>query len=116
MSNSDYCIYFKGGSAYFIVSGNTIHNCGTTGFGAGQSTGLQVQKQIINKQQDPPKAGDNPCPVPDLSHFLLTVPLYPTQYTVPPWFHFEAYDVKFVNNVLHDIDGAGGQMGIGRPN
>lgn len=25
----------------------------------------------------------------------------------PPWFHFETYDIKFVNNVLHDIPGVG---------
>ena len=24
----------------------------------------------------------------------------------PPWFHYESSDVKFVNNVLHDVDGA----------
>jgi PKD repeat protein len=26
---------------------------------------------------------------------------------VKPWLHYEAYDVKFVNNVLHDIPGTG---------
>ena len=25
---------------------------------------------------------------------------------VPPWTHYEAYDIKFTNNVLHDVDGA----------
>lgn len=25
----------------------------------------------------------------------------------PPWLHYEAYDIKFVNNVLHDIPGVG---------
>ena len=25
----------------------------------------------------------------------------------PPWVHYEAYDIKFVNNVLHDIPGVG---------
>jgi len=59
----------QGGSAYLFVGRNKIHDCGTTGFGAGQSTGLQ--------------------------------------YMTPPWFHYECMDVKFVNNVLHDIDGAG---------
>ena len=58
----------QGGSAYLLVDRNVIHDCGTTGFGAGQSTGLQ--------------------------------------YMVPPWTHYEAYDIKFTNNVLHDVDGA----------
>jgi hypothetical protein len=38
---------------------------------------------------------------------ILIQMIYNLQYTVPPWFHFESYDVKFINNVLHDIDGAG---------
>ncbi len=29
------------------------------------------------------------------------------QYMVSPWLHYEAYDVKFVNNVIHDTVGAG---------
>jgi parallel beta helix pectate lyase-like protein len=28
-------------------------------------------------------------------------------YLVPPYFHYEVYDVKFVNNVMHDIRGTG---------
>lgn len=32
------------------------------------------------------------------------------EYMVNPWLHYEAYDVKFVNNVVHDTDGAG--MGV----
>jgi hypothetical protein len=31
------------------------------------------------------------------------------QYMVPPWLHYEAYDIKIVNNVIHD---AGGGLGI----
>lgn len=29
------------------------------------------------------------------------------EYMVTPWLHYEAYDLKIVNNVIHDTDGAG---------
>jgi hypothetical protein len=29
------------------------------------------------------------------------------QFMVSPWIHYEAYDIKFVNNVIHDMQGAG---------
>jgi hypothetical protein len=29
------------------------------------------------------------------------------QYMVPPWIHYEAYDVKVIHNVIHDTEGAG---------
>jgi uncharacterized repeat protein (TIGR01451 family) len=29
------------------------------------------------------------------------------EFMVAPWLNYEAYDVKFVNNVIHDTDGAG---------
>jgi hypothetical protein len=29
------------------------------------------------------------------------------QFMSPPWIHYEAYDIKVVNNVIHDTDGAG---------
>jgi len=29
------------------------------------------------------------------------------QFMTPPWIHYEAYDIKVVNNVLHDTEGAG---------
>jgi hypothetical protein len=29
------------------------------------------------------------------------------QYMVKPWIHYEAYDIKFVNNVIHDTGGPG---------
>ncbi len=29
------------------------------------------------------------------------------QFMVPPWLHYEAYDLKVVNNLVHDIEGAG---------
>ncbi len=29
------------------------------------------------------------------------------EYMVAPWFQYEAYDIKFVNNLLHDIPGEG---------
>ena len=28
------------------------------------------------------------------------------EYMVSPWFHYEAYDIKFVNNIIHDTEGA----------
>ena len=37
----DWCIYLKGGSAYFRVEGNEIYDCGTGGFTAGQGTGFE---------------------------------------------------------------------------
>ena len=69
---SDWCMYLKGGSAYFRIEGNEIHHAGNGGFTAGQGTGFE--------------------------------------YMVNPWLHYEAYDIKFVNNVVHDTDGAG--MGV----
>lgn len=65
----DWCMYTKGGSAYFRIERNEIFQCGTGGFTAGQGTGFQ--------------------------------------YMTPPWLHYEAYDVKVVNNVIHDTQGAG---------
>lgn len=29
------------------------------------------------------------------------------QFMVSPWLHYEAYDIKFVNNIVHDTEGAG---------
>ncbi|MFZ1509826.1 MAG: right-handed parallel beta-helix repeat-containing protein [Anaerolineae bacterium] len=65
----DWCIYLKGGSAYYRIEGNEIYDCGTGGFTAGQGTGFE--------------------------------------YMVSPWLHYEAYDLKFINNVVHDTEGAG---------
>jgi hypothetical protein len=64
----DWCTYVKGGSAYIRVEGNTIYNCGTGGFTAGQGSGFQ--------------------------------------FMTSPWLHYEAYDIKFINNVIHDTTGA----------
>ncbi|MBI3961750.1 MAG: right-handed parallel beta-helix repeat-containing protein, partial [Deinococcus sp.] len=68
----DWCMYLKGGSAYFRVESNEFFDCGTGGFTAGQGTGFQ--------------------------------------FMVPPWLHYEAYDIKFINNLIHDTAGAG--MGV----
>ena len=65
----DWCMYTKGGSAYITVEQNTIHQCGTGGFTAGQGTGLQFMSL--------------------------------------PWVHYEAYDIKVVNNIIRDTAGAG---------
>jgi hypothetical protein len=69
---SDWCMYLKGGSAYFRVEANELFNAGNGGFTAGQGSGFE--------------------------------------YMVNPWLHYESYDIKFVNNVVHDTNGAG--MGI----
>lgn len=37
----DWCMYLKGGSAYFRVEANTLYDCDTGGFSAGQGTGFQ---------------------------------------------------------------------------
>jgi hypothetical protein len=65
----DWCMYQKGGSAYFRVEGNEFYDCGTGGFTAGQGTGFQ--------------------------------------FMTAPWLHYEAYDIKVVNNLIHDTAGAG---------
>lgn len=65
----DWCMYLKGGSAYFRVEGNEFYDGGTGGFTAGQGTGFE--------------------------------------FMTSPWLHYEAYDIKFVNNVVHDTNGAG---------
>jgi hypothetical protein len=71
-NTGDWCMYLKGGSAYFRIEGNELYNAGNGGFTAGQGSGFE--------------------------------------YMVNPWLHYEAYDIKFVNNVVHDTDGAG--MGV----
>jgi len=65
----DWCMYLKGGSAYFRIEANELFAAGNGGFTAGQGSGFE--------------------------------------YMVNPWLHYEAYDIKFVNNVVHDTDGAG---------
>lgn len=65
----DWCLYLKGGSAYFRVEGNEFYDCNTGGFSAGQGTGFE--------------------------------------YMQAPWLQYEAYDIKFINNVVHDTQGAG---------
>lgn len=64
----DWCLYLKGGSAYFTVEGSRIYNCGTGGFTAGQGTGFE--------------------------------------FMTSPWLHYEAYDLKFINNLVYDTEGA----------
>ncbi len=68
-SARDWCLYLKGGSAYFRVEANEVYDCGTGGMTAGQGTGFQ--------------------------------------FMTPPWLHYETYDTKFVNNLIHDTEGAG---------
>lgn len=65
----DWCMYFKGGSAYLRVEQNEMYDCGTGGFSAGQGTGFQ--------------------------------------FMVPPWLHYETYGIRAINNVVHDVSGAG---------
>jgi len=40
----DWCMYLKGGSAYFLVAQNEFYDCGAGGFTAGQGTGLQYMQ------------------------------------------------------------------------
>jgi hypothetical protein len=35
------------------------------------------------------------------------------QFMVSPWIHYEAYDIKFINNVVHDMQGAGFEVNGG---
>jgi len=65
----DWCMYLKGGSAYFYVAGNEYYDCGTGGFTAGQGTGYQFMSA--------------------------------------PFIQYDAYDIKFLNNFIHDTQGAG---------
>ncbi len=65
----DWCVYAKGGSAYLLYDANTIYDCGTGGFSAGQGTGFQ--------------------------------------FMVPPFLRYEAYYIRFINNLVYDTDGAG---------
>ena len=39
--HSEWGLYLKGGSAYFLVTGLEIYSGGTTGFAAGQGTGFE---------------------------------------------------------------------------
>ncbi|MBF0491776.1 MAG: thrombospondin type 3 repeat-containing protein [Deltaproteobacteria bacterium] len=66
--SDNYCMYFKGGSAYLHFEGNEIYACAVGGFQAGNASGLD--------------------------------------YLVSPWLHYEAYELKFINNVIHDSPGA----------
>ena len=68
-NSTDWGTYLKGGSAYWLVEGNEIWQCGTGGFTAGQGSGMQ--------------------------------------FMIPPWIHYECYDIKVVNNLIHDCEGAG---------
>lgn len=68
-NSTDWGAYLKGGSAYWVIEGNEIYDCGTGGFTAGQGTGFQ--------------------------------------FMVPPWIHYETYDIKVLNNFIHDCEGAG---------
>ncbi|MFN8446162.1 MAG: GDSL-type esterase/lipase family protein [Caldilineaceae bacterium] len=65
----DWCMYLKGGSAYFLIEANEIDTCGTGGFTAGEGSGFE--------------------------------------YMITPWLHYEAYDLKLINNLIHDTEGAG---------
>ena len=61
---TNWCIYLKGGSAFFRVEGNRIHD-GRQGFSAGEGT--------------------------------------TTQFLSRPWWHYEAYSIKLVSNLIYDI-------------
>ncbi|KAI3429231.1 hypothetical protein D9Q98_005330 [Chlorella vulgaris] len=67
--HSEWGVYLKGGSAYFLVANNLITDHGSSGFAAGQGTGFEFMDR--------------------------------------PWMQYEAYDIKLVNNVIRNIEGAG---------
>ncbi|WIA19213.1 hypothetical protein OEZ85_003855 [Tetradesmus obliquus] len=39
--HADWCMYIKGGSAYFIIDSNTVHHCQQAGLRVGQGTGFE---------------------------------------------------------------------------
>ena len=41
---ADWCIYLKGGSSYFVVAENTIFDCGSSGFAAGEGVQYMLQR------------------------------------------------------------------------
>jgi len=65
----EYCLYLKGGTAYFLVERNELDHGGVGGLSIGNGTGFE--------------------------------------YMVAPWLHYEAHDVKCVNNIIHHCGGAG---------
>jgi len=64
----DWCMYFKGGTAYITAEANELFDADNGGFSAGDGTGFE--------------------------------------FMVAPWIHYDAYDIKFVNNIVHDTAGA----------
>ena len=64
----DWCMYFKGGTAYITAEANELYGADNGGFSAGDGTGFE--------------------------------------FMVAPWIHYDAYDIKFVNNIVHDTAGA----------
>ena len=50
-----WCIYTKGGSAYFVVSGNEIYDCGESGFSAGQGTGMRASCRAAQPSPTQPR-------------------------------------------------------------
>ncbi|HEX8228038.1 MAG TPA: right-handed parallel beta-helix repeat-containing protein [Chloroflexia bacterium] len=67
-SPNDWCVYVKGGSAYFRIEGNRIHD-GNRGFSAGEGTTCDFMAR--------------------------------------PWWHYEAYAIQFVNNLIYNTPGTG---------
>ena len=41
LHSAGWCVYQKGGSAYHLVAGNEIFDCGESGYAAGQGTGFE---------------------------------------------------------------------------
>ncbi|MBO0799809.1 MAG: right-handed parallel beta-helix repeat-containing protein [Blastocatellia bacterium] len=74
------------------IVNNRIHNAGTYGmYLKGGSGYFRVEANEIYNTQFGFGAGEGSN----------------ISYLVPPYFHYEVYDVKFVNNVMHDIPGTG---------
>lgn len=75
-SAGQWCMYVKGGTSYLRVEGNE--------FG-----GFRNGDTVLHGCELGFQAGQ--------SANLAVM--------VPPWLHYEAYDIKFVNNLMHDISG-----------
>jgi hypothetical protein len=44
LHDAAWCFYLKGGSAYWLVAGSAIYNCGEAAFAAGQGTGFEYME------------------------------------------------------------------------
>ncbi len=78
---------------YGHVQGNRVHDSGDWGFYTkGGSAGFRIEgNEFYDSGNGGYTAGQG-------TGF---------EYMVSPWLHYEAYDIRFINNVIHDTEGAG---------